>query len=110
MNGNIGSSSSGVAKRRPEDPEAAARFLGSRIALRAPENANALCPAVVRGYEAVMRQRITVPLPKELLDQARRKAAAEGRSLNSLIEEGLRLMLGEEPTSRTARPLQTSQQ
>jgi hypothetical protein len=40
-----------------------------------------------------MDQRTTVRLPKTLLDRARRKAAAEGRSLGSLIEDGLRLAL-----------------
>lgn len=37
-----------------------------------------------------MSERTTVRLPPELLDRARRKAAAEGRTLTSLIEEGLR--------------------
>jgi hypothetical protein len=37
-----------------------------------------------------MIERTTVRLPAELLDRARRKAAAEGRTLTSLIEEGLR--------------------
>lgn len=37
-----------------------------------------------------MIERTTVRLPSELLDRARRKAAAEGRTLTSLIEEGLR--------------------
>ena len=34
-----------------------------------------------------------VRLPKDLLKRARRKAAAEGRTLTSLIEEGLRLVV-----------------
>ncbi len=38
-------------------------------------------------------ERTTVRLPKELLDRARRKAAAEGRTLTSLIEDGLRLVV-----------------
>lgn len=37
-----------------------------------------------------MIERTTVRLPSTLLDRARRKAAAEGRTLTSLIEEGLR--------------------
>lgn len=37
-----------------------------------------------------MIERTTVRLPSELLNRARRKAAAEGRTLTSLIEEGLR--------------------
>ena len=35
-----------------------------------------------------MIERTTVRLPKDLLDHARRKAAAEGRTLTSLIEDG----------------------
>ena len=42
-----------------------------------------------------MDERTTVRLPKELLDRARRKATAEGRTLTSLIEEGLRSVLAE---------------
>ena len=34
-------------------------------------------------------------LPGELIARAKRKAAAEGRSLTSLIEEGLRLVTAE---------------
>lgn len=40
-----------------------------------------------------MIQRTTVRLPDELLDRARRKAAAEGRTLTALIEEGLRTVV-----------------
>ena len=40
-----------------------------------------------------MNERTTVRLPPELLNRARRKAAAEGRTLTSLIEDGLRLMV-----------------
>jgi hypothetical protein len=42
-----------------------------------------------------MVRRIIVRLPGELLDRVRRKAAAEGRTLASLIEEGLRLVVAE---------------
>jgi hypothetical protein len=37
-----------------------------------------------------MTERTTVRLPQDLLRRARRKAAGEGRTLTSLIEEGLR--------------------
>jgi hypothetical protein len=37
-----------------------------------------------------MNERTTVRLPVELLKRAKRKAAAEGRTLTALIEEGLR--------------------
>jgi Ribbon-helix-helix protein, copG family len=37
--------------------------------------------------------RTTVRLPEELLRRAKRKAAAEGRTLTDLIEEGLRSVL-----------------
>ena len=42
-----------------------------------------------------MTERTTVRLPEDLLDRAKRKAAAEGRTLTSLIEDGLRLMVAE---------------
>ncbi len=47
-----------------------------------------------------MAERTTVRLPEDLLDHARRKAAAEGRTLTSLIEDGLRAILNE-----TSRPV-----
>jgi hypothetical protein len=40
-----------------------------------------------------MNERTTVRLPAELLDRARRKAAADGRTLTALIEDGLRLVV-----------------
>lgn len=40
-----------------------------------------------------MNERTTVRLPAELLDRAKRKAAEEGRTLTSLIEDGLRLVV-----------------
>jgi hypothetical protein len=42
-----------------------------------------------------MNERTTVRLPKDLLNRAKRKAAAEGRTLTSLMEEGLRLVVAE---------------
>jgi hypothetical protein len=42
-----------------------------------------------------MNERTTVRLPAELLDRAKRKAAAEGRTLTALIEDGLRLVVTE---------------
>jgi len=42
-----------------------------------------------------MNERTTVRLPTELLRRAKRKAVAEGRTLTSLIEDGLRLMVSE---------------
>jgi hypothetical protein len=41
-----------------------------------------------------MPERTTVRLPADLLGRAKRKAAAEGRTLTSLIEDGLRLVVG----------------
>ena len=38
-----------------------------------------------------MTERTTVRLPPELMRQAKRLAAAQGRTLTALIEEGLRL-------------------
>ena len=43
-----------------------------------------------------MTERTTVRLPEELLSRAKRKAAVEGRTLTSLIEEGLRLIVSDE--------------
>lgn len=37
---------------------------------------------------------VTINLPEELLESAKRVAANEGRTLDSLIAEGLRLVLG----------------
>lgn len=42
-----------------------------------------------------MTERTTIRLPEELLARARRKAAAEGRTLAALIEDGLRLVVTE---------------
>jgi len=44
-----------------------------------------------------MIERTTVRLPEDLLNQARRKAVTEGRTLTSLIEDGLRAILNESP-------------
>ena len=43
-----------------------------------------------------MAERTTVRLPDDLLGRARRKARAEGRTLTSLIEDGLRLVTAED--------------
>ena len=43
-----------------------------------------------------MTLRTTVRLPEELLTRAKRKATTEGRTLTSLIEEGLRRVVAEE--------------
>ena len=40
-----------------------------------------------------MVERTTVRLPEDLVRQAKRKAAAEGRTLTALIEDGLRLVV-----------------
>lgn len=58
-----------------------------------------------------MRKSVTIRLPADLLAKARRKAAAEGRTLSSLVEEGLELaLLGtREPKSRrTYLPVSTA--
>jgi hypothetical protein len=53
-----------------------------------------------------MTARTTVRLPEGLLDRAKRKAAAEGRTLTSLIEDGLRLMVaGERKAAKGKRVL-----
>jgi hypothetical protein len=40
-----------------------------------------------------MIERTTVRLPRDLLLRAKRKAAAEGRTLTALIEDGLRAVI-----------------
>jgi hypothetical protein len=53
-----------------------------------------------------MIERTTVRLPKELLNRAKRKAAAEGRTLTSLIEDGLRLVVdNKQAAAKTKRIL-----
>jgi hypothetical protein len=53
-----------------------------------------------------MTERTTVRLPRELLRRAKRKAAAEGRSLTALIEEGLLRVVNERvPVGETRRAL-----
>jgi len=42
-----------------------------------------------------MAERTTVRLPSDLIVRAKLKAAAEGRTLTSLIEEGLRSVVSE---------------
>ena len=44
-----------------------------------------------------MTERTTVRLPEDLLRRAKRKAAAEGRTLTGLIEEGLRVVVSGKP-------------
>jgi hypothetical protein len=50
-----------------------------------------------------MTERTTVRLPEELIKRAKRKAAAEGRTLTSLIEDGLRLVTAEHPKATRRR-------
>jgi hypothetical protein len=50
-----------------------------------------------------MAERTTVRLPEELIRRAKRKAAAEGRTLTSLIEDGLRLIVAEDRKTKKAK-------
>jgi hypothetical protein len=50
-----------------------------------------------------MIKRTTVRLPSELLKKVQRKAAAEGRTLTGLMEEGLRYVVAEKPTEKRER-------
>ena len=50
-----------------------------------------------------MSERTTVRLPEELLMRAKRKAAAEGRTLTALIEEGLRLVVASKTKQRSEK-------
>jgi len=52
-----------------------------------------------------MIKRTTVRLPAELLKKAQRKAAAQGRTLTGLMEEGLRYVVSHDRVSgNMARP------
>ena len=55
-------------------------------------------------------ERTTVRLPQDLLDRARRKAVAEGRTLTSLIEDGLRMVVAERqrPAKKKGGPIRVS--
>ncbi len=56
-----------------------------------------------------MIERTTVRLPSELLGRARRKAAAEGRTLTALIEDGLqRVVAAEKRAPRRSNNLPVS--
>jgi hypothetical protein len=57
-----------------------------------------------------MTVRTTVRLPEELVAEAKRKALAEGRTLASLIEDGLRRVVAEpaRPRSKRREPLPVS--
>jgi hypothetical protein len=50
-----------------------------------------------------MKERTTVRLPQELLSRARRKATAEGRTLTSLIADGLRMAIADNRKAPTAK-------
>ena len=50
-----------------------------------------------------MTKRTTVRLPAELLKKAQRKAAAEGRTLTGLMEEGLRYVVAEKSAEKRER-------
>ncbi|MEA2870659.1 MAG: hypothetical protein QOH67_635 [Hyphomicrobiales bacterium] len=50
-----------------------------------------------------MIKRTTVRLPSELLKKAQHKAAAEGRTLTGLMEEGLRYVVSDKPAMVKSR-------
>ena len=52
-----------------------------------------------------MAERTTVRLPEDLVRRAKRKAAAEGRTLTALIEDGLRLVLADGQKKKGKRVL-----
>ncbi|MGH6949752.1 MAG: DUF6364 family protein [Vitreimonas sp.] len=47
-----------------------------------------------------MAERITVRLPEDVIRRAKRKAAAEGRTLTALIEDGLHRVLEDRAPAR----------
>ena len=50
-----------------------------------------------------VKEQITVWLPQDLLSRAKRKAAAEGRTLASLIADGLRMAVDDDHKSASAK-------
>jgi plasmid stability protein len=52
-----------------------------------------------------MAVRTTVRLPEDLLARAKRKAAAEGRTLTALIEDGLRRVVSGEAKPSKRKPV-----
>jgi hypothetical protein len=52
-----------------------------------------------------MTERTTIRLPDALLRRAKRKAAAEGRTLTALIEDGVRRVLAERASTPKKRIL-----
>lgn len=50
-----------------------------------------------------MHMKTTVEIPDPLLDEARRVAAREGRTVRALVEEGLRKVLAERKKSAAFR-------
>jgi len=57
-----------------------------------------------------MSERTTVRLPPDLIKRAKRKAAADGRTLTALIEDGLRRVLNDHDVVREpiALPVSTA--
>jgi hypothetical protein len=49
-----------------------------------------------------MTERTTVRLPEDLIRRAKRRAAAEGRTLTALIEDGLRQVVNQKSSGRAA--------
>jgi hypothetical protein len=60
---------------------------------------------VSSGFSLPMNARTTVRLPEELLRRAKRKAAEEGRTLTSLVEDGLRHVIDGDQ-GRKRRPIE----
>lgn len=58
---------------------------------------------MLRKYFLTYPMRTTVRLSDDLLRKARKKAAEEGRTLTSLIEEGLKTVLAESKPVRRMR-------
>jgi hypothetical protein len=55
--------------------------------------------ATPKNMSRRVTERTTVRLPDELIVRAKHKAAAEGRTLTALIEDGLRRVLSERASS-----------
>ncbi|MEX0852340.1 MAG: DUF6364 family protein [Bauldia sp.] len=81
------------------------RFFCVSVADAATAGSGGLTYWRTRRMSRHMSERTTVRLPEELIARAKRKAAAEGRTLTSLIEDGLRRVVASKPARKGERIL-----
>ena len=97
----------GAARREPARPARilGGGFPGAALSARLPVGQpTQLTYRRISHMSRHMAERTTIRLPEDLVRRAKRKAAAEGRSLTALIEEGLRRVLNERDLGPQRRP------